>query len=110
MVQDVMGIGAAVSGVADEVSEVIDSMDRPIWTQVTTTKKGKTVTKTVWAVSKLDVLLFMVIGISAAIVFISLVESMGQANEGFYTGYGREMTPEEKKAADPVRYFREGGT
>jgi len=57
--QDMFGAGAAVSGIADEASEVLNELDRPIIRRVITTVNKKTgkIERSEINISKLDIIL-----------------------------------------------------
>jgi len=74
--RDIMGVGTAISGVAtaagkvgvrfiDEISEVLDSFDRPSFNYEITWKTGKQVHEVRLNVSKLDVIILL----SVAVIF-----------------------------------------
>ena len=54
---DMTGIGTAVHGIFDEISEVLEVFNRPIYTQTIVEKKKKKETTTTYVVSKLDIIL-----------------------------------------------------
>jgi hypothetical protein len=81
MVSDILGLGEAIGTIADEVSEVIDSMDRPIHEVTEEYKIGrKKVTKR-WSLSKLDIILFITIGVVGAMVLITILTAIDIQNK-----------------------------